>query len=326
MAAEVLTHQPRVVDRFSAILRREKYQLIGSHSAVKKCRWLHESLVKGRYCYKQKFYGISSHRCLQMTPIVSNCTLRCLFCWRLQPDDLNLEVDESKLEKPDDPSLIVDGALEAQRRILSGYKPHRAVDHKKYEEALNPKHVALSLSGEPTLYPLIGDLLQEFHRRGMTTFLVTNGTQPQALAKLSQEPSQLYISLYAPEEDLFRRVCRPQIADGWRNINESLELLGSFRCPTALRLTLVRGLNLQRPAEYAKLILKGNSTYVEVKSYMYVGFSRWRLGFENMPTHEEIISFSRELSRLTGYMVIGESAESRVALLSRREAAIKLDR
>ena len=325
MTVEVLTNQLRTVDRFSSILRREKYQLVGSHSAVKKCRWLHESLVKGRYCYKQKFYGISSHRCLQMTPTVYNCTLRCLFCWRLQPGDLNLEVDETRLEKLDDPAIIVEEALEAQRRILSGYKPHRALDPKKYEEALNPRHVAISLAGEPTLYPLIGDLLQEFHRRGMTTFLVTNGTQPQALAKLSQEPSQLYISLYAPEEDLFRRVCQPQIPAGWRSINESLDLLRSFRCPTALRLTLVRDLNLQHPEGYAKLILKGNSTYVEAKSYMYVGFSRQRLRFENMPTHEEILSFSQELSKLTGYTVIDESTESRVVLLSRIEKPIKLN-
>ncbi|MEM3736604.1 MAG: 4-demethylwyosine synthase TYW1 [Candidatus Bathyarchaeia archaeon] len=321
---ELQTRQLVEGDYLSNILKREKYQLIGSHSAVKKCRWLHESLVNKRPCYKQKFYGISSHRCVQMTPTLYNCTLRCLFCWRLQPSDLGLEFDETRLDMPDEPSFIVEKAIEAQRRILSGYKTHKKIDPERYGEALNPKHAAISLSGEPTLYQSLGDLLREFHRRGMTTFLVTNGTQPKALARLSHEPSQLYLSLYAYDESVFERICRPQVTDGWKNIKESLDLLRSFKCPTVIRLTLVRGLNLQKPDGYAKLILKGCSTYVEAKSYMYVGFSRRRLRFENMPTHEEILSFSRELSRLTGYKLIDESVESRVVLLSSMDKPKKL--
>jgi wyosine [tRNA(Phe)-imidazoG37] synthetase (radical SAM superfamily) len=31
-----------------------------------------------------EFYGIRSHRCLQMTPVVDQCTHNCLFCWRVQ--------------------------------------------------------------------------------------------------------------------------------------------------------------------------------------------------------------------------------------------------
>ncbi|MFV2040427.1 MAG: 4-demethylwyosine synthase TYW1, partial [Candidatus Hydrothermarchaeales archaeon] len=53
------------------LLKSQKYHLVGGHSAVKGCHWLKESLVRGRECYKAKFYGISSHRCLQMTPAVA---------------------------------------------------------------------------------------------------------------------------------------------------------------------------------------------------------------------------------------------------------------
>ncbi|MEM2094375.1 MAG: hypothetical protein QXI32_03660, partial [Candidatus Bathyarchaeia archaeon] len=58
----------RVPVKFIHALRREKYQLVGSHSAVKKCSWLHKSLTGGAACYKSQFYGIKSWRCLQMTP------------------------------------------------------------------------------------------------------------------------------------------------------------------------------------------------------------------------------------------------------------------
>ena len=31
-------------------------------------------------CYKAQFYGIESHRCVQMTDL--RCNQQCLFCWR----------------------------------------------------------------------------------------------------------------------------------------------------------------------------------------------------------------------------------------------------
>ena len=316
----------QILEQLITRLKREKYQLVGKHSAVKKCSWLHQSLTKGKVCYKQKFYGIQSHRCLQMTPSVFYCTLRCLFCWRVQPEDLNInfKVDETAFPTPDDPKFIVEESILAQRRILSGYKAHVEIERKKYEEALNPNHAAISLTGEPTLYPLIGDLINEFHRKGMTTFLVTNGTNPKVLSQLNHEPTQLYISLHAPNKEIFAKTCRPQIPHAWENVEESLELLKSFRCPTVVRLTLVKDLNMTKIEDYAKLIQKTESTYVETKSYMYVGFSRKRLTYENMPTHDEIKVFAEKLSELTGYKIIDEARDSRVVLLSRLDKPIKV--
>ena len=43
-----------------------------------------QSLLFDRECYKQTFYGIQSHRCLQMTPSINQCNHMCLFCWRHQ--------------------------------------------------------------------------------------------------------------------------------------------------------------------------------------------------------------------------------------------------
>jgi len=83
-------------------------------------------------------------------------------------------------------------------------------------------------------------------------------------------------------------------------------------------------LNLEHPELYAQLIKKANPTYVEPKAYMHVGFSRLRLGFENMPTHLEIREFATQLAKEMGYNILDESPQSRVVLLSRLEKPIKL--
>jgi len=311
-------------DKLTQALRRQRYQFVGKHSAVKKCRWLHESLVNGRVCYKQKFYGINSHRCLQMTPSLVNCTMRCVFCWRVQPDDIGVQWNETKMGLWDNPEFIVEECLRAQQKILSGYNAQEFLDKKKYVEAQSPKHVAISLAGEPTLYPHLGDLVHEFHKREMTTFIVSNGTLPEALEKLDEEPEQLYVSVCAPDEDTFRTVCRPQIPDAWSKLNKTLELLKSFSCPTVIRLTLVKQKNMKNVEKYAKLIEKANPTYVEPKGFVFVGLSRLRLSFDNMPLYIEVHEFAEKLSKLTGYKLLDGCMESRVVLLSRLKKAIKI--
>ncbi|MGB9958975.1 MAG: 4-demethylwyosine synthase TYW1 [Candidatus Bathyarchaeales archaeon] len=304
-------------------LKKHRYHIVGEHSAVKRCRWLYETLVHDRPCYKQKFYGIKTHQCIQMTPSLFYCTQQCLFCWRAQSGDLQVSWEETKLPKWDSPEKIVEGSIKAQLDLLSGYKGNPKTNSQKFKEALRPKHAAISLTGEPTLYEPLGELIQAFHKRGFTTFLVSNGTVPSALARLSKEPTQLYISVCAPNKETYKKVCRPLIQNAWEKLNETLELLPSFRCPTVIRITAVRGLNMENIKDYAKLIEKANPTYVEPKAYMHVGFSRLRLGYESMPSHREICDFALQLARETGYNIVDESEESRVVLLSRLEKPIK---
>jgi len=304
-------------------LKKHKYNMVGIHSAVKRCKWFYEALTTGRSCYKQKFYGINSHQCIQMSPTLFYCTQQCLFCWRAQNRDLQITWDEMKLPRWDPPEKIVDGILKAQERILTGYKANPKANPRKFREALRPKHVAISLTGEPTLYEPLGELLRILHARGMTSFLVTNGTLPQKLANMGVEPTQLYVSVCAPNEQVFRCVCRPQIPEAWARLNETLSLLPSFRCPTVIRSTLVRGKNMECASDYAKLIAKAKPTYIETKAYMHVGFSGLRLGFDNMPSHKEVLDFAKDLSEKTGYKVIDESEDSRVVLLSKRERPLR---
>lgn len=295
------------------VLRKQGYGLVGRHSAVKLCHWLRKSLRDEGTCYKEKFYGIRSHRCLQMSPCVAFCNFKCVFCWR----PVDLTESTSMGEDVDDPDLIASKSIEAQRRLVSGYGGvPDMVERARFEEALEPKHAAISLAGEPTLYPELGGLISSYHRMGMTTFLVSNGSRPDALGSLTEQPTQLYISLSAFDEASHFRVNRPSVPGTWESLQRSLELLGSMDCRTVIRLTMVKGLNMSHAEDYARMIERASPDFVEVKAYMYVGWSRYRLEMENMPRFREIKGFAEEISRESGYGLLDEFRPSRVVLLS----------
>lgn len=295
---------------------------------VKPCHWLKKSLISGgrEFCYKQKFYGVPSHRCLQVS-VYPGCSQRCLYCWRVMPEDVGIIWNEMKVEDLDEPEGLLEMMIREQRKILSGYLGRKDVDLKMLKEAMNPVHLTPSLVGEPLLYGaerLSRLFAYAFNIGFRTVFLVTNGTFPDVLGSLDTEPSQLYISLSAPNEEVYRRVCRPLIHDGWKKVNESLELLSSFKCPTVLRLTIVRGYNMIRPDLYAKIIDKVNPTYVEVKAAMSIGYFLKRLPREAMPRYSEIYEFAEEIAKYSGYNIISDSLPSRVVLLSRLKKPIRL--
>jgi tRNA wybutosine-synthesizing protein 1 len=214
----------------------------------------------------------------------------------------------------DEPNDILNGTILAQRQLLSGFGGNPDVNRKKLQEAQKPKHCAISLAGEPTIYPKISEFIEECHERDMTTFLVTNGLHPDRLAEIA-EPTQLYISVTAPDPKTYKAVCQPQVQGGWERLNESLELMPSFGCRKVIRLTLVKGLNLKDLENYVGLIKKAKPDFVECKAFMFVGYARARLSMKNMPSHDEIAGFARELASRTGYQVIDESELSRVVLL-----------
>lgn len=287
-------------------LTKQGYHL-AAHGAVKPCLWLNRSLRGGDQCYKHHFYGISSHRCVQMTPTLS-CNHLCLHCWR--PIDEPVALPAAWIEPKD----LLDGLLMEQQRILSGYGGATTTDRSRLEEARHPAHVAISLMGEPTLYPYLGELIREIGRRGLTSFLVTNGTMPDALENLS--PTQLYLSLNAPTEDLYRRISNPSSPGLWEKIIESLSIFKDAPCRTVVRMTLARQLNMDDPELYTNLLERAEPDFVEAKAYMHLGRSRARLSREAMPEHSEILTFARELSATLGYELEDDVPLSRVALLT----------
>ncbi len=306
-----------VSEELAKIYRRQKYYFIGKSSVLKKCGHLHTSLVQQRPCYKQTFYGtIQTHRCMQLSPTLE-CTQACRFCWRTLPSDEGFPVKRVK-EIPDEPGEILDNAVGAQRKILNGYNPvcHPKVEPKMWEEARNPRNVAISLVGEPTLYDRLSELIRECKQRNWTSYLVSNGTKPEILEQI-EEPTQLYISMTAPDKSTHLKLCRPNITNAWERLNKSLDLLSTFSCPTVIRMTLVKERNMHNIPNYAKLLDKAGPTFIECKSYMHVGGSVRRLAKSNMPHMKDIQQFAEELSKQTGYTVTKEDKVSRVVLLAR---------
>lgn len=297
------------------ILKRQHYGIVGNHSAVKLCHWMKQSLLFDRECYKQTFYGIQSHRCLQMSPAINQCTQMCLFCWRFQ------DFTETSLQEYDDPNELLETAITEHKKLITGFKGDPRCDQKKWREANKPTLLACSLSGEPTLYPRLGEFFAACHRKGITTFLVTNGTLPDVLEQLDPLPTQLYVSLVAPNEVVYKKLCVPFLPNGWDNIKRTLELLPSLDTRTVIRHTLIHGWNMEEKyiSDYAKLDAIAQPTYIEPKGFVFVGSSRHRMHFENMPTHDQIHRFGEQLAEHLGYDVAMEKPDSLVVLLTKQK-------
>lgn len=293
-------------------LESSGYRFVGSHNhaAAKICHWTKQSILDRGVCYKEKFYGIESHRCLQMAPAVPNCQQKCEFCWR----DLSYTQTQWNGEY-DDPKTIIDEAIEAQNNLLCGFFGNDKANKEKLEESKTPTNAAISLAGEPMLYPEIDELIAEFNRRNFTTFVVSNGQCVDKLKNLENEPYQLYLSLDAPTKKIYDEVCQPQISEGWDNLNQSLDTLASFNSRTCIRTTCVKGRNMINPEKYGELIKKSNPDFVEIKAYMCVGSSRYRLTPDNMPTFDEVKSFAQKIEENCGKKIVNESEVSRVVLL-----------
>jgi tRNA wybutosine-synthesizing protein 1 len=290
-------------------LEKQHYRFIGQHSAVKTCTWTKKALRNEGVCYKSKFYGIQSHRCIQMTPSINFCDMDCIYCWR--------ERNNTPFDSIDDPKELLDNAIKAQRKLLNGNHGDKRTDKKKMEESKKPMHVAISLNGEPLYYPKLSAFIAEIRKKGMSSFLVTNGQAPEILSRI-ELPTQLYISLDAPNPELQKRITRSLHADSWERLMKSLDILASLKgkTRTALRLTLVKGLNDIEPEKYAELFTRANPDFIEVKSYMYVGASRQRLQIENMPFHEDVKAFAQQLEKHCDYKIVDEQKISRVVLMT----------
>jgi tRNA wybutosine-synthesizing protein 1 len=288
------------------------YRFVGAnrHSAVKICRWTKNSLRGCGTCYKEQFYGIASHRCLQMSPAIPFCTERCQFCWRLG------ELRAPKWVGPvDEPAQILDDCIAARRTLLQGFGGNDAARGRLWE-AERPTQVAISLDGEPLLYPKISELIDEIISRKMTAYLVTNGTLPDVLERMS-EPTNLYVTLAGPNEHIFNETARPLISNAWEKLQRSLEMLGSFSCATIVRLTLAKGMNFAEPKQYGKIIKKSGARFAEIKAAMSVGAARERFAYEAMPLHPEIKAFAEQVAEASGYRIKSEHAPSRVVLLEK---------
>ncbi len=296
-------------------LEKQGYRIVGRHSAIKVCLWCKRALCSKDVCYKNTFYGIQSHRCIQASVSLFNCYHMCTFCWRC------LEHTQAhQVINPDPPELILDGLIKEHKEYLQGFQGNKLVTKKMFNEAMAPKHVALSLAGDATLYPYLPNLIELINERKMTSFVVTNGLVPSMVKKLLKTSiTQLYITLPAPNKEQYTKVCRPLINDGWERLNESLSLIRQFKRGT-IRLTLAKGINMNNAEDYAEIIDKSKPKFVELKAAMPVGYAQYRMAYESMPSHKNILSFAKEICNMTSLKIVDEKENSRVALLMEKDS------
>jgi tRNA wybutosine-synthesizing protein 1 len=319
--------EPKLPKGLADTLRKQGYHFIGGHSATKICGYASRSLKGGDSCYKHQFYGISSWRCMQVTPAMG-CNLACKFCWRVIPEEEGYKWNElNAIDGWDDPKEVVDGVIEQHRNIITGYKGNDKTVPSRLRESNDPAHAALSLAGEPLFYPKMNELLSEFNSRGISTFLVTNGTLVSALRNLKVMPTQMYASIQAPNKEVYENTVRPKSLNStWSNVLEFLRIFSKLKVRRAFRLTLVRGLNMTDPKGYAELVKLGNPHYVEVKGFVFVGGSRnpgRGLTYEQMPNRQEILDFADALAKESGYKRVDYHESSKVALLCADDDAAK---
>jgi len=314
-------------ENIKKILEKQGYRFIDNTSSVKICRWTRKSLIDSGECYKSQFYGINSWRCCQMSPWIA-CQNKCLHCWRPIELDFNKYINKIKIDNPKD---IINGCIKAQQILLSGFKGNKKINLEKLKQAQEPMQFAISLTGEPTLYPRIGELIQELRKQGKTSFLVTNGLCPEVLEKLQKNkalPTQLYVSLNTPNKTLYNKWHRSKEKNAWEKFNQTLELFPNLSTRKVIRMTLVKDLNMNdnQVDDYAKLIKKTMPDFLEIKGYMSVGFARQRLGYDRMPTYEDIQDYAKKIVKSLGkpYKILDSHEFSRVVLIGKNKKKMKI--
>jgi tRNA wybutosine-synthesizing protein 1 len=312
---EMLTKKHR------AQLQKEGYKLIGSHSAVKLCRWTKHQLRGRGGCYKHSFYGITSYGCMEATPSLA-CANKCTFCWRHHKNPVAKEWKW----KADDPIMIVKEAIENQIKMIKECKGVPGVQPERFAEAMKVKHCALSLVGEPIMYPRINELCNELHRRRISTFLVTNAQFPDAIRNLVPI-TQLYVSVDAPTKEELKAIDRPLHQDFWERYIDSLTALRDKAQRTVYRMTLVKDHNTSDAGGYAKLVALGNPDFIEIKAVTFCGESKAStLKISNTPFHDEVKAFAEEMLRHHGlsddYEMACEHQHSNIVLIANKRYKI----
>ncbi|EEP79883.1 hypothetical protein UREG_04729 [Uncinocarpus reesii 1704] len=304
-----------------AALTKQGYTIIGSHSGVKICRWT-KSALRGRgSCYKNSFYGIKSHLCMETTPSLS-CSNKCVFCWRHGTNP----VGTTWRWKVDPPELIFQGAKEGHYKKIKMMRGVPGVRAERFAEAMRIRHCALSLVGEPIFYPHINEFVSLLHKEHISSFLVCNAQHPDQLAALHRV-TQLYVSIDASNRDSLRKIDRPLHRDFWERFQRCLDILREKRHfqRTVYRLTLVKGFNIEDEAVgYADLVEKGLPCFVEIKGVTYCGTSTSAgagLTMQNVPFYEEVAAFTVALNdelnrRGLGYGIAAEHSHSCCILLA----------
>ena len=310
----------------AAQLKKAKYG-VADHSTVELCHWTKKSFKHEGSCYKHQFYGILTHRCMEFSPAGMYCENRCVYCWR--PMEF-YDAMKMKPEQVAEPEQILRKLMGERKKLIDGFYGDSRNDNQRLDESLLPTHYAISLSGEPTMYPKLPELIKYLKSLEATKsiFLVTNGQEPDMIQKLQDEdalPTQLYLSTNAADYESFIKINKPKYDDSWERWNRTLNMLKDLDTRTVLRITLIRNYNDQKemiPA-FAEMFRKASPHFIEIKSYMHIGRSTNRLEHENMLEMSEVKKFSEEIAKQSKiFSIMDESLVSRISILQNNERFI----
>lgn len=306
-------------------LKHKQYGLFGKHSAVAICSWNRKALRDEGVCYKQKFYNVECHRCAQITPTVLWCHQNCIFCWR-PAEKMGYDVIDKNFS--DDIDEIINGLYKEREKLLSGFKGNKKVSKKMFKEAIVPSHIAISLSGEPTLYKDLDLFIKKIKERKetKTVFLVTNGLEPEILKKLNDNnclPTQLYLSIESSNEKQHLFINKPKIKDSWERLNKTIDFFPKIKTRRVVRFTLIKGINDKEEnlLEFLKMFEKTNTDFLEIKSYMYLGASRNILKKENMPSYKDCLDYAKKIEEKSNiFKIVDECERSQIILLKNKNS------
>ena len=310
----------------AAQLKKAKYG-VADHSTVELCHWTKKSFKHEGSCYKHQFYGILTHRCMEFSPAGMYCENRCVYCWRPMEFYDAMEMEPKQVAEPEQ---ILRKLMGERKKLIDGFYGDSRNDKQRLDESLLPTHYAISLSGEPTMYPKLPELIKYLKSLEATKsiFLVTNGQEPDMIQKLQDEdalPTQLYLSTNAADYESFIKINKPKYDDSWERWNRTLDMLKDLDTRTVLRITLIRNYNDQKemiPA-FANMFRKASPHFIEIKSYMHIGRSTNRLEHENMLEMSEVKKFSEEIAKQSKiFSIMDESLVSRISILQNKERFI----
>ena len=328
-SGETVENEDRLIQikpGISQQLKKAKYG-VADHSTVELCHWTKKSFKHEGSCYKHKFYGISTHRCMEFSPAGMHCENRCVYCWRPMEFYDSLKMEPEKVAEPKE---ILTKLMEERKKLIMGYYGDSRNDKQRLDESLLPSHYAISLSGEPTMYPKLPELIKYLKSLEATKsiFLVTNGQEPDMIQRLQDEdalPTQLYLSTNAADYDSFLKINKPKYNDSWQRWNKTLGMLKHLDTRTVLRITLIRNYNDQKemiPA-FASMLKQASPHFIEIKSYMHIGRSTNRLEHSNMLEMDEVRKFSEEIAKQSQiFSVMDESLVSRIVILQNDQRVI----
>jgi len=307
---------------------------IYNHSAVEICHWTKEAITSGRVCYKNKFYGISTAGCMQISQAAVWCPNRCIYCWRPNTNFEN-HIDILPEDKVDPPEITLEKLRELRKKLLIGYFGNPKANKELIKEVIDkPQHVTFSLSGEPLLYPYVPESIIYIKKNWpwiKSIFVVTSGQVPEGLEKmkkLNAYPTQLYISFTGPNPELYKRISAPLYKDYWERFTKSLEIASKMKTRRVARITLIKGYNDDERYldDWVELIKMYNPHFIEIKAFMLLGYSRFKLRSENMPSHEDVLEFAKKLEKkLDNFRYMNEDADSRVVVLKNISEGMDID-